>query len=391
MRSLCTDVCYDSLIKKNEELCGDRVQIVRGEKSTLLVLADGLGSGVKANILATLTSKIISTMIGEGASVEDTVDTIAHTLPVDKERDIAYSTFMILRIGSDGSAYLVEYDNPPCICIRNGEPLQITYSEKNIAGKPVRESRFQALPGDYFMLVSDGVTQAGMGETLSFGWGWENVVNFAGDCCRSGVSAPRLIRKILSVGSDLYEGNPGDDTTVSAIRVLPKQCVAFLSGPPKNAADDKRVVSEYMSQKGLHIVSGGTSAEIVARELGKKLEVNMDDGDENIPPTGKIEGVDLVTEGVLTLKVVLELFDEYIRRPAAQSTIDALDRNNGASMLARILIERCTDLYLFIGRTVNAAHQNSDFPAELRLKFRLLDDIAARMTSLGRNVIKQYY
>jgi hypothetical protein len=167
--------------------------------------------------------------------------------------------------------------------------------------------------------------------------------------------------------------------------------VSFLSGPPRNAADDSRVVSEYMAQEGLHIVSGGTSAEIVARELGKKLEVNMDDGDESVPPTGKIEGVDLVTEGVLTLKAALELFDEYIKKPAAQSTIDALDRNNGASRLARILIERCTDLHLFIGRTVNAAHQNSDFPTELRLKFRLLDDIAARMTVLGRNVVKQYY
>ena len=391
MRNLCADVCYDSLVKKNEELCGDRVQIVRGEKSTLLVLADGLGSGVKANILATLTSKIISTMISEGATVEDTVDTIAHTLPVDKERDIAYSTFMILRISDDGSAYLVEYDNPPCICIRNGAPLDLAYNEKRVAGKPVRESRFAAQPGDYFILVSDGVTQAGMGETLSFGWGWENVVNYAGDFCKSAASAPRLVRKILSVGSDLYEGRPGDDTTVSVMHVLPKQNVAFFSGPPRNKEDDRRLVSEYMAVDGLHVVSGGTSAEIVARELGKKLEVNMDECDDNIPPTGRIEGIDLVTEGVLTLKAALELLDAYLKAPTEQKTLDAIDRNNGAAVLARMLIERCTDLRLFIGRTINAAHQNSDFPTELRLKFRLLDDIAERMTLLGRNVVKQYY
>lgn len=391
MRNLCADVCYDSLVKKNEELCGDRVQIVRDESSTLLVLADGLGSGVKANILATLTSKIISTMISEGASVEDTVDTIAHTLPVDKERDIAYSTFMILRVSDDGSVYLVEYDNPPCVCIRGGAPLAVPYSEKNIAGKPVRESRFTAQPGDYFMLVSDGVTQAGMGETLSFGWGWENVASLAGDFCKSGASAPRLVRRILSVSSDLYEGRPGDDTTVSVVRVLPRQSVAFFSGPPKNAADDSHLVREYMAQEGLHIVSGGTSAEIVARELGKKLEVNMDECDDNIPPTGRIEGIDLVTEGVLTLKAALELLDAYLKAPAEQKTLDAIDRNNGAAVLARMLIERCTDLRLFIGRTINAAHQNSDFPTELRLKFRLLDDIAERMTLLGRNVVKQYY
>lgn len=391
MRNLCADVCYDSLVKKNEELCGDRVQIVRGEKSTLLVLADGLGSGVKANILATLTSKIISTMISEGATVEDTVDTIAHTLPVDKERDIAYSTFMILRISDDGSAYLVEYDNPPCICIRNGTPLDLAYNEKRVAGKPVRESRFAAQPGDYFILVSDGVTQAGMGETLSFGWGWENVVNYAGDFCKSAASAPRLVRKILSVGSDLYEGRPGDDTTVSVMHVLPKQNVAFFSGPPRNKEDDRRLVSEYMAVDGLHVVSGGTSAEILARELGRKLEVSIDALDDDIPPMGKIDGIDLATEGVLTLKAALELLDAYIKVPAAPKTLSGLDRENGAAKLARMLVERCTDLYLFIGKTINAAHQNSDFPTELRLKFRLLDDIADRMALLGRNVVKKYY
>ena len=145
--------------------------MINTPESTLLVLSDGLGSGVKANILSTLTSKIISTMISRGASIEDTVDTIAHTLPVCKLRGIAYSTFMILHICKDGKGYIVEYDNPPCMLIRDGRHIPFDYEEKTIEGKLVRESRFTAKPGDYFVIVSDGVTQAGMGETLAFGWG----------------------------------------------------------------------------------------------------------------------------------------------------------------------------------------------------------------------------
>ena len=110
------------------------------------------------------------------------------------------TTFMILRISSDGDVYLVEYDNPACILIRHGQPVELSYKDKQIAGKPVRESRFKAQPGDYFVIVSDGVTQAGMGETLSFGWGWDAVAHFAAEESAGGMSAPRLIAKVLDMG-----------------------------------------------------------------------------------------------------------------------------------------------------------------------------------------------
>ena len=390
MSSLCIDSCYSSLIKKNEELCGDRVQIAHNDRGTLLVLSDGLGSGVKANILATLTSTIIMTMISEGAAIEDTVDTIAHTLPVCKERHIAYSTFMILRISRDGDVYLVEYDNPACILIRRGSPVELRYTEKMIAGKPVRESRFKAQPGDYFVIVSDGVTQAGMGETLSFGWGWDSVAHYVSEESANGLSAPRLIAKILSMGRDLYLGKPGDDTTAAVAHVLPPQKVSLFSGPPKSPEDDRRIVEDFMASGGIKVVSGGTTAEILARELDRQIEVSIDYvGD--LPPVAKIRGIDLVTEGVMTIKRVLELLDQYGKTPAAPSMIDALDREDGAAKLARLLIERCTDLHLFIGKAVNPAHQKQDFPVELRQKFRLLDDLAEKMSALGRHVEKNYY
>lgn len=390
MSGLSVDTCYNSLIKKNEELCGDRVQIRQDTEGTLLVLSDGLGSGVKANILATLTSTIIMTMLSEGATIEDTVETIAHTLPVCKERHIAYSTFMILRISKNGDVYLVEYDNPACILVRNGQPVPLSYTEKTIAGKPMRESRFKAQYGDYLVVVSDGVTQAGMGETLSFGWGWESVAHFISEECSLQPSAPRLIAKVLDMGRELYLGKPGDDTTVAVAHVLQPQRVSMFSGPPKKPEDDKRIVDDFMTSGGIRVVSGGTTAEILARELERPLEVSIDYASD-LPPVAKIRGIDLVTEGVMTIKRVLELLDEYIQSPASEEMLRNLDQENGASRLARILIERCTDLHLFIGKAVNPAHQNQDFPVELRVKFRLLDDLAEKMTQMGRHVEKKYY
>lgn len=391
MDSICIDACYNSLIKKNEELCGDRVQVINSPESMLLVLSDGLGSGVKANILSTLTSKIISTMISRGASIEDTVDTIAHTLPVCKVRGIAYSTFMILSIRKDGSGYLAEYDNPPCMLIRDGRHIPFEYEEKTIEGKLVRESRFTAREGDYFVIVSDGVTQAGMGETLSFGWGCDEVADFLCGSCGEKLSAPRVINRVLDVAKDLYLGKPGDDTTVSIAHILPRQPVSLFSGPPKNPEDDSRLVRDYIETRGLHIVSGGTSSEILARELKRPLRVNIDYTDSDIPPTAAIEGIDLVTEGVMTLKRAIEMIGEYIDRPAVPNMISELDDPHGAAKLAKILIEQCTHLNLFIGKAVNPAHQNPDFPTELRVKSRLMDDLAAVMTRLGRHVEKKYY
>ena len=391
MEKLCTETCFRSLNKKNEELCGDRVQLVNTAESALLVLADGLGSGVKANILSTLTSKIISTMISRGATIEDTVDTIAHTLPVCKERGLAYSTFMILQISNNGIGYLVEYDNPPCILVRNGEKVSLDYVEKNIGGKPVRESHFDVYSGDYFFIVSDGVTQAGMGETLSFGWGLDALAEYISNLCVKELSPPRIIQNVLSVCKDLYLGKPGDDTTVSIVHIMKHQNVSIFSGPPKDPNDDARIVSDFVATDAIHIVCGGTSSEILARELERDLVVNIDCEKSDFPPTAYIKGMDLVTEGVMTIKNTLEIIDKYILDPVSQEITDELDSSNGTSKLAKILIEQCTDLNLFIGKAVNPAHQNQNFPPGLRVKWYLMESLAASMLKLGRRVEKRYY
>ena len=389
--SVHIDVAWKSLNKKGEELCGDKVVTVRTADSTIAVLADGLGSGVKANILATLTSTICATMVREGASVADVVSTIVNTLPVCSARKVAYATFSILEIKDSGEGYLAEFDNPFCIYIRDGQRMEFKCEYNEYSGKGVYETRFQALPGDVITIVSDGVIYAGVGESLNFGWTWEHVVKWLLNATALDMSAPRLAAALSDTVNDLYMKKPGDDSTVLVAEVTPHRVVNMLAGPPKEKADDERMVRDYMRSQGKKVICGGTSANIVARVLNRKIRTSLTYSDPSIPPIGFIEGVDLVTEGVLTLTRTLDILQEYCEKDADSYYFHRIDEENGAAMLARLLLEDCTHLKLFIGTAINPAHQNPNLPADLSIKLKLIDRLAELMVRLGKRVDKTFY
>lgn len=389
--SVHIDVAWKSLNKKGEELCGDKVVTVRTADSTIAVLADGLGSGVKANILATLTSTICATMVREGASVADVVSTIVNTLPVCSVRKVAYATFSILEIKDSGEGYLAEFDNPFCIYIRDGQRMEFKCEYNEYSGKGVYETRFQALPGDVITIVSDGVIYAGVGESLNFGWTWEHVVIWLLNATALDMSAPRLAAALSDTVNDLYMKKPGDDSTVLVAEVTPHRVVNMLAGPPKEKADDERMVRDYMRSQGKKVICGGTSANIVARVLNRKIRTSLTYSDPSIPPIGFIEGVDLVTEGVLTLTRTLDILQEYCEKDADSYYFHRIDEENGAAMLARLLLEDCTHLKLFIGTAINPAHQNPNLPADLSIKLKLIDRLAELMVRLGKRVDKTFY
>jgi Serine phosphatase RsbU, regulator of sigma subunit len=387
------DAAYRSLNRYGEELCGDTVRITRTPDSTIAVLADGLGSGVKANILSTLTGSILSTMLNEGAAVADAVETLASTLPVCSVRKLAYSTFSVLQIFDSGDASLVEFDNPPCIFVRGGEPVDLEdCSEiREYSGKTVTESHFIVEPGDVLALVSDGVIYAGVGQALNFGWNRDNVSAWLARTSLREKSAPRLAVLLAQAVSDLYLDKPGDDSTALVLKVTPRCTVNLLSGPPVHPEDDARMVHDYMKSAGRRIVCGGTSANIVARMLNRKVETSLQYYDSDLPPTGNIDGIDLVTEGVLTLTRTVEILKDYLSREADTFYFRMLDEPNGASRLARTLLEDCTDLNVFIGRAVNPAHQNPGLPADLGIKIKLIEELCGLAERLGKKVIKYYY
>lgn len=386
------DVSYKSLNKFTEELCGDKVEILKTADSDIMILADGMGSGVKANILATLTSKILGTMFLNGATLEECVQTIVQTLPVCQVRNVAYATFSILQVFHNGDAYLVEFDNPGCIFVRDGNLVEIPDNIRIIEDKKINEYRFKVKKGDTFVLMSDGTIHAGVGQILNFGWTWESMAEYAVKQARVTTSSSRLAASLVKACDDLYLGRPGDDTTVAVMRIIDRKVVHLLTGPPQRKEDDKVMVDAFMSGEAKRIVCGGTSATIVSRELRKPLRPTLDYVDPEIPPIAYMDGIDLVTEGVLTLNRAVTLLKRY----AYDNTINEnffieLDKPNGGSMVAKMLIEECTDLNLYIGKAINVAHQNPNLPFDLGIRQNLMHQLQKTAKDMGRHVEVIYY
>ena len=212
------DASYNSLKKHHEELCGDCIQQANLDDSKIFVLADGLGSGVKANILSTLTSKIAITMLREGSTLEETIDTIVHTLPVCKQRHLAYSTFTLIKIFKDGHAYAAEFDNPALFLHKNGKDIPIEKTLKKIGDKNIYESNFMMDKDTMLVAVSDGVVHAGVGHSLDLGWEWVNVNTYLRDMSKEDISTKDVVKNVLDSCNELYEEEPGDDTTVLAVK-----------------------------------------------------------------------------------------------------------------------------------------------------------------------------
>lgn len=388
------DVAYKSLNKFTEVLCGDKVELLQTKDSNIMILADGMGSGVKANILATLTSKILGTMFLNGATLEECVETIVQTLPICQVRQVAYATFSILQVFHDGEAYLVEFDNPGCIFIRNGQLVPIPENIRVVEDKRINEYRFKVQKGDALILMSDGTIHAGVGQLLNFGWVWEDIARYAVRQYAQTVSAMRLAASICQACDELYQYRPGDDTTVACMRVIGSKPVHLMTGPAQDPAQDAAMVKSFMGgdETTRRIVCGGTSATIVSRVLNRRLDVSLDYVDPEIPPIAYMDGIELVTEGVLTLNRVIHLLKRYVKNETvSEDFFLELDKPNGASMVAKMLIEDCTELHLYVGKAINSAYQNPGLPFDLGIRQNLVEQLKHTVEDMGKPVTVTYY
>lgn len=357
------DYNFKSINKFGEELCGDNVEVIKKEDGVIVVLADGLGSGVKASILATLTSKIAVTMLKEGLSIEETINTITNTLPVCQKRHLAYSTFTIVDMKNDGQIYMIEYENPASFVFRKGKTFQIVKTEKYINQKKIIESHFQMRQGDSLVIVSDGVIHAGVGELLNLGWQWENVKEFLEDLVKVKKDSKSITDNLIDVCRTLYNERAGDDTTVCSLTLRERVYSSLFVGPPKNPSDDKILLEKFKTAKGYKLISGGTTANIIAKGIKEELIVDLDSYDKKIPPMAKLKGADLVTEGLLTLNKVVESLkkDEEGDSPPVRELITHLKMS--------------TDIKIWLGKAINSAHQNPNLPEEFNLKAKVVYEL----------------
>lgn len=390
MNNLCADVGFKSINHVGEQLCGDHVDIVeKNENSSVIVLADGLGSGVKASILSTLTSKIISTMMAADLSLEDCVETIAATLPICSVRGVAYSTFTIIHLVNNTDAEVIQYDNPQVIMLRGGVNYDYPKTEMTLGGKKIFKSMIRLCEDDVFVAMSDGCPHAGLGRTYNFGWKREEIIGFVEASAAGGYTAKTLATMLVDECNRLYGGKPGDDATACVIKIRKREPMNLLFGPPSNRDDCNRMMALFFSKEGKHIVCGGTTSSIAAKYLGKTVKASLNFERSDIPPIAEIEGVDLVTEGVITINRVLEYAKDHLDSDSAYEHWSFA--RDGASLISRMLFEEATDINFFVGRAINPAHQNPELPINFSIKMNLVEELSDCLRKMGKRIKVIYF
>lgn len=391
MNDLCADIGFKSINHAGEELCGDHVDVAEQEDgSTVIVLADGLGSGVKASILSTLTSKIISTMMADGLSIEECVSTIAATLPVCSVRGVAYSTFTIIHLIRNHTVELIQYDNPHVILIRNEKVTQYPMTKIHIEGKKIYRSSIRLQENDLFIAMSDGCPHAGIGNAYNFGWKREDIAQFMADMSVTGYTAKVLSTMLVDECNKLYGNRPGDDATACVVRIRRRVPMNILFGPPANRDDCERMMSLFFSKEGKHIICGGTTATIAADYLHKPLDVRIGyEKGSDVPPTAQLEGVDLVTEGVITMSKVLTYAQNYLQDNESYEKWNF--GHDGASRICQLLFEEATDINFYVGRAMNPAHQNPELPINFNIKMNIVEELSVCLKDMGKQIRISYF
>ncbi|MDD4715126.1 MAG: SpoIIE family protein phosphatase [Oscillospiraceae bacterium] len=372
-----TEMGWAGANKHDETLCGDCFKAFHSEGKKVFVLSDGLGSGVKANILSTLTATILGTMLTHGITLEEGIDTVVSTLPICRVRQLAYSTFVVLQL-EHNVAYLAQYDNPAVIVMRGGKNLNYPKDVRFVGQKEIHESRIPFVEDDIFIMMTDGVTNAGIGKLASAGWKREEIIAFLERLDVAHMSAPRIAAHIVNGCLALSQDSLDDDTTVLVIKLRQRSVVNMIVGPPQNKEDDNHVLRLFFAKGGLHIVSGGSTARAVSKFLNSPITMMEETQTEEIPAMGRMEDVDYVTEGVITLKKVLELCEEFEKNPL--KLLSFCQKKDAASVLASILIEQATDVNIYFGRAANLAHEGTDIDFQTKLNLiRQLEELLQRM------------
>lgn len=374
--SFFVEVDYHQGNKYKQSVSGDVFlqHKVREDNRIITVLSDGLGSGIKANVLATLTSSMAVNFISNSRDITRTAEVIMKTLPVCKVRKISYSTFTIIDIDNTGFVKIIEYDNPSYILIRDNRVIEIPKQINKLKYNKYKEnilyySEFSASLGDRIIFFSDGVSQSGMGSrTTPLGWGQENVKDFALKYIKQNndISARELAKTINNKAffNDSYK--PKDDITCGVIYFRKPRKTIVVTGPPVSQEKDSEIARIFDSFNGRKIICGGSTAKLIGRELNRKVMVNINDHDPDIPPVSCMDGVDLITEGTITLGKILELLE--------QDNYHEYTRNNAVTKVINLLLD--SDIIQFVvGTKINEAHQDPNIPTELGIRRNLIKNI----------------
>ncbi|MDM8158361.1 SpoIIE family protein phosphatase [Labilibaculum sp. K2S] len=369
----CRQKNYDG-----QSICGDvfMSRKIKEEGRTILVLSDGLGSGVKANVLGTLTASMILNYMKVNKDIRKAAEVIMKTLPVCSKRKASYSTFTIVEIECDGETRIIRYDSPECLILRGLESFVPDCEELSLPGDPNKGKvlysyRFMAQKEDRIVFCSDGVTNSGMGSTrLPFGWGLDNLDVYVKGLIRRQpfISARQLGALVVDRACANYGNKPKDDTSCGVLYFREPRNLLICTGPPYEKSKDAQLAKQVVEFVGKKVVCGGTTAGIISREIQAPIDVELTITDSELPPISHINGIDLVTEGILTLGKVYRLLKNYKQNSSL--------RQGPADLLVRVLLES-DKIFIINGTKINVAHQDPNLPMELEIRRTVVKNIVA--------------
>lgn len=380
------DIYEASLNKKGEELCGDKVKYSKTDKKVTIVLSDGLGSGVKANILATLTTEILITMLEADLPLEEVLRTMIGTLPICKVRKIAYSTFTIIQVNCETNHFkVINFDNPDPLYFHDDRPIPLVSRVEHILDRKIWIAEGELAQGDFLGAISDGVLYAGMGVTMNFGWGWQSIADYIrSTLVGKSHTARTIIRSVLHQTHSLYQGEVGDDATFVGIYARKRNSLMIFTGPPLDRDRDEQYIERFLNFKGRKVLCGGTTGNIVANHLGEMIEMDLSTIRKELPPIGLLSYVDLVTEGILTISKATE----YIKTCNGDLSRLRFD-HNGAYLLAKEILQ-ADSVFFLVGQSINEFYQNPLLPKNISIRRSLIEELVQFLRSKQREVIVEY-
>ena len=371
------EVTCDQRNYGNERICGDVFisRKVKEENRTIAVLSDGMGHGVKANVLATLTATMALNFTMEHKAADKIAEIIMNTLPVCSERHMSYSTFTIVDIEHNGLSTILEYDNPRTIILRNNAPFDpgwkklVMQSEKN-RGKEIYSCQFEPRKEDRIIFCSDGIAQSGLGsDKHPLGWGRLNIQQYAMKLLKNTpkISASKLTGKMVAMAHRNDEYFSKDDTSCACIYFREPRKLLVVTGPPYEKEDDRQLGEAVRAFEGKKVLCGATTSDIIARELGVEIEDELVFEDPELPPVSYMDGIDLVTEGILTITKVTRILKDY-------SSSYKLGKGPADRIVK--LLKQSDEIHFIIGTRINIAHQDPDLPVELEMRRTVIKRMA---------------
>ncbi|HCY41188.1 MAG TPA: stage II sporulation protein E [Prolixibacteraceae bacterium] len=363
------EVDLHQLNSHGQVVCGDvfHSRVIKAEGRSILVLSDGIGHGVKANVLATLTASMALNYASFHTKPEVAANIFMRALPKSRDGKESYATFTIIEIEDDGQVRIINYDNPRSVIFRRGQvfnpkEIQIPIRGEENAGKILRIREFSPMLEDRIIFMTDGIAQSGLGsKRFPTGWGLDNIETFAESQITREyeISATKLARKILNQASmnDAFEMR--DDASCGVVYFRQPRQFMLITGPPFYKIKDADFVKKIQEFPGKKIICGGTTAEIIARELNLEIDIQHRFSEKTLPPAAKMEGFEIVTEGILTLGRVEEILENY--------TSDMRLGDTPPEEVVKLLTQH-DDIHIIVGTRINWAHQDPDQPVELEIR-----------------------